>query len=382
MVFNYNSIRYSRRITMNYYMPSKVYIGEHILEKNAQVFEGYSQALIVTGKSSAKKSGALDDLLPILIAKGVEYQIFDEIVQNPTVESVLKAGKTAHDNRADVIIGIGGGSPLDSAKVIAAIATNPDLDEKGLYALDFPSKPLDIILIGTTAGTGSEVTKVAVLTNSEGLKKSVKTDEFYAKAAFGDPRYTMSLNREFTISTGLDALAHCVESYFNNQADDISRGFAKEGTRVLLPELRKLIDPEYELNIKERENLYVGSILGGLAINTTATVFCHNVGYYLTENYQIPHGIACVYFMNDLIEFERKNNPEYAARFFDEIKTDINEFEKLIDALMPENTIKLSELQLQEILPRWQDNRSVKNTYGSMTVSDVEAILRKHFVTE
>ena len=178
------------------------------------------------------------------------------------------------------------------------------------------------------------------------------------------------------ISTAIDALAHLLESYFNNNSNDISRAFSVQGVRILYPKL-KLLAKHQELNEEDREAIYNASILGGLAINITGTVFCHTLGYYFTERYHLLHGFACALFTNELLNYEHKNHPDYAREFFDAVQFDKEEMKELISSLLPETKIHLTEEEIKALLPRYTNNGSVKNTYGTMTVDDIEEILKR-----
>lgn len=362
---------------MKHYMPTRILTGIGILQKHKNIFpELGKKCCIVTSKSSGRLSGALDDLLDIIKEDGIDYVIFDEISQNPTVISCIEAGKIAYLFNADFIVGVGGGSVLDASKTAAVVAANPELTEELIYKQSWTNKPLPLILIGTTAGTGSEVTYVSVMTNKDGIKKSIHNDDLYALYAFGDPRYTISMPEKVRISTAIDALAHLLESYFNNNADDISRAYSLKGVRMIYPKL-KLLAERKELSDEDLEVIYNASILGGLAINSTGTVFCHTLGYYFTERYHVPHGFACALFTNELLDYEYTHHQEYCNAFFETVQIDREEMKALIDELLPEMNFHLSEEEIAGMLPRYTDNGSVRNTYGRMTIDDIEAILRR-----
>ncbi len=364
---------------MNVYIPVKLYTGKGVLKAHPEELLSFGKrAFLITGKHGAKGSGALDDLLEIFEKNTVSYDIYDEIKENPTVSSCIEAGRKAYDFQADVIIGIGGGSVMDAAKVIALFAKDPSLDEEKLYAKDWKKERLPLILIGTTAGTGSEVTKVSVLTDKNGRKKSIHDDLFYADLSFGDPSYTASMSSHTARSTAIDALAHLLESYFSNKADVFSRSCSLEGIRILLPKLKKMAEG-VSLSEEDRTVVYEASLLGGYAIASTGTVFPHNVGYYFTETYHIPHGFACALFMEDLLEYEKKNDPAYTEEFYSLTFSKEEDYKDICEKLLPKYDISLNDETLQKILPRWEDNGSVKNTRGHMTVQDVEEILRRRF---
>ena len=362
---------------MKNYMPTRILTGIGILQKHKELFSKLGKrCLIITSAHSGKISGALDDLDAIMNEYQIDYQIFDQIRENPTVVSCIEAGVIAHEMDADFIIGVGGGSVLDAAKTASVVASNPSLTEDDIYKQNWKNGSMPLILIGTTAGTGSEVTYVSVMTNAKGMKKSIHNDDLYALYAFGDPNYTRSMPDKVRISTAIDALAHLLESYFNNNANDISRAYSLEGVRLLYPQLRKMADKE-ALSIEDLETIYNASILGGLAINITGTVFCHTLGYYFTEHYHLPHGFACALFTNDLLDYEAENQKEYADSFFRALQIDKEDLKQTIDALLPDFDIHMTEEEIQSILPRYENNNSVKNTYGQMNIDDIKNVLRK-----
>lgn len=366
---------------MDFYMPTKFYSKEGVLKEKKDIFSSWgSRCLVVSGKNSARLSGALDDLDAVLKECGISYEVFDDIIPNPLMETCVTAGRRAHEIGADFIIGIGGGSVLDSAKIIALVAGNPTLTEETIYAGKWENAPLPLALIGLTAGTGSEVTKVAVMTNKDGLKKSIHDDVLYAQVAMGDPRYMESLPYEVTVSTAIDAFAHAFESYFSNKANEISQAVSIQCITSLWDHLEALRDPNVSLTLKQRQELYDASILGGLAICVTGTVFAHNVGYYLTEEHHVPHGFACAVFAPDLLKHELKKEPEYTKAFLQRIQKSEEELLDLIEALLPELNISLSEKEIETILPRWENNGSVNNTKGGMDVSEIKEILVQKFV--
>lgn len=367
---------------LNFFMPAQIVTGKGCVEKNAKLFAKFGKkCLIATGKTSAKKCGALDDVTKALAAMGISYEIYDGIEQNPTYKTCLEASDKAKDFGAEFIIGIGGGSPLDASKAIAVLTACKDTSEEALFSMEWDSEPLPIIAVGTTSGTGSEVTPVAVITNSKGLKKSFRAATTYPALSFGDASYTMSLSTEFTRSTALDALAHCIEAYFNRTSNDICRTFALKGTKILVEMLKKTGSIEASnLSFDDREALYCASIYGGLAISVAGTCFPHGMGYFLSEQYGIPHGNACAVYLPEFIDHNIKNASADAKDFFAQIGTDR---EGLIDTIklnLPKIDVTLSEEKLQELLPRFSDNKSLKKCYGNVDVNVAEDILRKLFM--
>ncbi len=368
-------------MNMNFYVNTKVITGVGCVAKNAEKLSVLGKkCLIVTGAASAEKCGALGDVLSALEALKIEYEIYNKIRQNPTVESCFEAGLLARDFCADFILGIGGGSPLDASKAIAVVAANPNITEEMLYSMEWGKAPLPVVAVGTTAGTGSEVTGVAVITNSKGFKKSFRNDLSYPVLSFGDPSYTMSLSDSFTRSTAVDALAHCVESFFNRSANDISKAFAVAGVKKLIKAFNKIAaEGTANLTLADREELYNASLFGGLAISVTGTAFPHAVGYFLTENYGVSHGTACAVFLNKFTDYNLAVKPELAAEFFDEIRVSKPEFDTLIEKITPAVDVKLTDEDIAALAPRWENNAGLKRNWGEVDGEYISSILKELF---
>ncbi len=364
---------------MDYFMPTRLFTGADCIGQHADALHALgTSCVVVTGKHAAKASGALDDVERALASHDITCCVWDGVTENPPVSACIEAGRYAAQNGARFVLGIGGGSALDAAKAVAVFATNPTLDEAGFYAKSWANEPAPIALVGTTAGTGSEVTKVSVLTDSAARKHSIHDDRFYAAVAFGDSRYTRSCTRAVTLSTGVDILAHATESYFSRKADEISRAFAVRAIRGAVGPLAVAVAGD-KLTDGQRRALYEASILGGLAINTTGTCYPHNVGYFLTENYGVTHGFACATFLPDMLVRVRAADPAYAAAFYEEIGSSEEAYVNLLGQCLPTQDIHLSEAEIESLLPRWENNGSVKNTRAEVTVDDIRALLTSLF---
>ena len=364
---------------MNFFMPTRLFIGENCVSAHADDLRGLgASCIIVTGASSAKASGALDDVAAACDAAGIAYVVWDGVSENPPVAACIEAGHAAVYAGVEFVIGIGGGSALDAAKAVAIFAANPQLDEEGFYAKAWDNEPLPIALVGTTAGTGSEVTKVSVLTDSRARKHSIHDDRLYAKLAFGDARYTQSCPRYVALTCGVDILAHAIEGYFSKKADEIARACAVRAVRLAIEPLtalaagRTLTDEQYG-------QLYDASILAGLCINTTGTCFPHNVGYYLTETYDVPHGFACAMFLPELFEVVSTYDPAYADAFFDACGTSEVALVRLIKDCLPRYGIHMTEDEIDAALPRWENNGSVNNTRADVDAASIREMLVSMF---
>ena len=364
---------------MNFFMPTRLFTGDDCIaqHKDALLALGTS-CIVVTDKVAAKASGALADVEAVLTASDIKSFVWDGVTENPPVAACIEAGHIAARQGAQFVLGIGGGSSLDAAKAISVFAANPTLDEAGFYAMAWDNNPLPIALVGTTAGTGSEVTKVSVLTDAIARKHSIHDDRLYASVAFGDSRHTHSCPRGVTLSCGVDILAHTTESYFSRKADEVSRAFAVRAIRLSAQPLAAAAAGE-DFDADQRQALYDASILGGLAINTTGTCFPHNVGYYLTENYHVPHGFASAIFMPQMLVRARAYDETYADAFYDEIGMEEQSYIRLVESCLPANEIHMTDEQIVAALPRWENNGSVKNTRCDVSVEDIHQILGTMF---
>lgn len=363
----------------NLYINSKVISGKNCLSDNAAMLSQFGKkCLIVTSKSGAKKSGALDDVTAILEKYGVEYSVFDKIGENPLVSTVIEGGKQAREFGADFIIGIGGGSPLDASKAVAICACNPQYDIDGLYNRKIPSKALPVVLVGTTAGTGSEVTGVSVLTNDNTMqKKSIGGADCYASLVFADSKYTYSMGYDVTVSTALDAFAHAVEGWFSPKCDEIARVYATLALPRIYKGLKALLGSTDLPNEEIRDELYYGSLFAGLELNICGAAFPHTVGYVLTENFSIPHGKACTalmpYFLGKAKRFECEK--------FHQLLRILGENElKVIDTvktLTNVNNLRATDEQLEEWCSRWSGQvKNFNNSPGGFTKEEAKTALK------
>ena len=369
-------------LDLSYWMPTKIFYGKGCVRENNGYFSSLGKkCLIVTGKSSAKRSGALDDVRCALETNHISYEVFDEVEQNPLLSTCARAGKRAREMGADFLIGIGGGSPLDAVKSAAVFAANDFSDQMEIYRQPYPRKPLPFVLVGTTAGTGSEVTQYSVLTvdgtdGKPGRKKTVKP--LFADACFGDYSYTQSLSEQFTIATALDAFCHCIESYFSTKADTLSELYAREGAKLLLDVFLDL-PKDGAFTPKQREKLYAASIYGGLAIAKTGTCYCHAMGYFLSEEYGIPHGTACAVFLPSFLKLGCETEGKKADQLLFELDIRLSELCDVVESLTDFTPFPLREEQREELYRLWSSADKFSTSPGEFTIEDAKSLLEEIF---
>lgn len=291
---------------MDFYMPTKVHLEKGCVKKHTKELTSLgTKALIVTGRSSSKKNGSLSDITNALTSEGVLYIIFDEVEENPSVETVMKASKIGIEEHVDFVIGIGGGSPMDAAKAIALMIANPDETEKLLYE-SRPAPVLPVVAVPTTAGTGSEVTPWAVLTrHSERTKQSI-SHKIFPTLALIDHSYVAFASRDILVCTAIDALAHLIESYLNTKTTYFNRMATEYGLRLWGSVKDVLLSSDTPTE-QECQTFMLASTIAGISIAHTGTCLPHGLSYYLTYEHGIPHGNAVGLFLPAYLDlFEDK----------------------------------------------------------------------------
>ncbi|OQB15202.1 MAG: Alcohol dehydrogenase 2 [Firmicutes bacterium ADurb.Bin193] len=358
-----------------FFMPVKVISGDGCVVENYSEFSKLGKrAVIVTGRSSARKSGALFDIEDALNKAGVTYTLFDKIENNPSVETVLEGGVFAREFGADFIIACGGGSPLDAGKAIAAAYHG--LSRKDLLGGNF-SFALPIIAIPTTAGTGSEVTQYSILTDNEDeTKVSIAKYDLFPKTAFLDAKYTEALGVADTVNTAIDALSHAVEGYLSNYSTDLSDFIALEAIKIIGKKLPYL---NGRLSKKDREDLLYASMISGIVISQTKTTALHKMGYPLTYYKNIPHGRANGLMFGEYLRvLERLGVKKVNDCICAMNIGGVDDFCRIMSDLMkPSGEITAAEAKSYS---EGVIKHSVMNyTPGNMTVEDIEYIYTKSF---
>ena len=293
---------------MNFYMPTKIYSESHCIEKHGDIFAQYGKnAMIITGKHSSKANGSLEAVTAQLDFHDINYMIFDDIEENPSIETVMKARDIGISEAVDFVIGIGGGSPMDAAKAIALMIANPEKTADALYEKEDLSW-IPVIEVPTTAGTGSEVTPWSVLTiHAKRTKKSI-SHAVYPAAALIDAGYLKTASRTTLVSTAVDTLAHLVESHLITKSTDYSRVFSEKGLRLWGSFKERLLT--HTLTDADYESMMQACTLGGIAITHTSTGLPHALSYTFTYELGIAHGAACGYTLGGFVKYYA--NPDRA----------------------------------------------------------------------
>ena len=373
---------------MSFYMPVNVITGEGCVLANAGALALGKHAFIVTGRNSARASGALADVTAALDQQGIRYTVFDRASENPLASMCREGGEACRLAGADFVIGIGGGSALDAAKAVAAFAVCPDADTESIFAADFEThRILPIAAIPTTSGTGSEANAYAVLTLDDGIrKKTLKhIPGTYPRVSFVDPRYTYSLNENYTVATALDALSHAIESYLSPKSNAASEMYAAFAAGHIWDVLFEGADGEGEKDAGgftaiQRRRLSMASMAAGIAINRTGTGFPHPMGYSITLSNGVPHGRACGAFEGAYIEYNMRTETGAAklTALAEQMGTTPADMARRIP-LMADVKLTLTPAQMEEYIGRIAQAAGFGNSPYVLSDAEKKEIYEKLF---
>jgi alcohol dehydrogenase class IV len=277
------------------------------------------ERVLLVSDSFLLKSGLLDQAIASLTGGGCALCVFDAVKADPPEADVMAAVQAAKDHQATGVIAIGGGSPMDVAKLAALLARSGEklADIYGVGNAMGPRLPL--MVVPTTAGTGSEVTPISIVTTGEAEKKGVVSPVLLPDVALLDPELTLGLPPAVTAATGVDAMVHAIEAYAsaspNNNA--VSKALAREALRLLGANIREAV--ENGGNLEARGGMLLGSLLAGQAFANSPVAAVHALAYPLGGHYHIPHGLSNALVLPHVLAF----NLPVAAATYAEIAADV-----------------------------------------------------------
>lgn len=285
----------------HFVIPNHTVVGTNVLSEAAPLLKKMgNKAFIVTGKHVAV-SDMMKQLTALLDENGIDCVIFDGITGEPTDTMIENGVEMLKSSGCDFIIGIGGGSPLDSAKAIAAMAVNEGsiADYNGK---EITGEILPLAAIPTTAGTGSEATKFTVITDSEkGIKMLLKGDVLVPKLAIVDSSFTVGAPKSVTSATGLDALTHAVEAYTSRKAFSMTDTFAVSAVKRIMKYLPIAYrEPDNSL---AREQMSIAALEAGICINNSSVTIVHGMSRPIGALFHVPHGMSNAMLLKECLSF-------------------------------------------------------------------------------
>lgn len=314
----------ARRANMLWFrVPPKIFFKSGCLEEALRDLEGRKRVMIVTDRPLFEL-GYPDKVTPILERMGMDYQIFFDVKPDPDLETVRRGLALMNSFQPDVILALGGGSPMDAAKIMWLLYENPEVhfEDLAMRFMDirkricrFPSmgKKAIMVAIPTSSGTGSEVTPFAVITDEvQGVKYPIADYELTPDMAIVDPDLVMTMPKGLTASSGIDAVSHALEALAAVTATDYTHGIALEALELLF----KHLPASYrDGNRVDREKVHYASTLAGMAFANAFLGLCHSMAHKLGSAFHVPHGVANGIILPLVIRYNQTPSPRKMAAF-------------------------------------------------------------------
>ncbi|MDR1493711.1 MAG: iron-containing alcohol dehydrogenase [Planctomycetaceae bacterium] len=363
-----------------FHLPTKIHFGLNVAASLSELPE-------IRGRRVAIVSDSVVCNIPEirrLIEKTAPAVLFDKVRPNPTTVNVDEFAQLLRESQAETVLAIGGGSSMDTAKAAANLAVTTDASIRAYHSegKQFSQKPIPVVAVPTTAGTGAEVTSIAVLDDEEkNFKSPMSSPFFYPVCAAVDPALTFSLPIYATAATALDALSHAIEGYWSKQRQPICDALAKEAARIIFAHLSEVYDnPKSAIG---REALSYAALTAGIAFHLPKNAMIHACSFPLSNRLHLSHGAACAFTMEEAIRF---NAPAMNGRMeefakhcgFDEIETMIQTIASLkrrgglpctwreagIDSSLAETLIRESFHPLMNNNPRPVTENDLRKIYA------------------
>ncbi len=374
----------------------RILFGLGAVEKTGTEAQSFkAKKILIITDPGVIQAGLLQHVEKSLQSVGLPFAIFDGVEADPRIEVVEKSVKKAKKEGIDLIIGFGGGSSLDIAKVTSILITNEGKIDS-FFGVDLvPNSGVPVILIPTTAGTGSEVTPIAILSDTkEKLKKGIVSPTLFPKVAIIDPKLTVGLPPSMTAFTGMDALTHAIESYYSINATDLSDILAFRAMELLSKNIRMAF--AHGENLTARSNMMEGSLLAGIAFANAGVGAVHAFAYPLGGEFHLAHGLTNTLMLPYVMRYNILGCPdrfatmarafgekveglseldaaEAAIRFVERLSDDLRVPRRLRDVGIPEKAIPgLAEAAMKV-------TRLLANNPRKMTLEDANTIYKSAY---
>jgi alcohol dehydrogenase len=363
-------------LTHPFYCPTRIIDGV-AFDEAAETLVGGRSWVLVTSPSwiMAGVDRRLADRL------GPPKAIIGDVKPNPTVSEMLRISALLPDG-VDAVIALGGGSVIDATKGMLAV-TDKGIGKDGAMnhlrqgePLQFESPLPQLIAVPTTSGTGSEVTRWGTIWGDDGIKFSINDPLLYPSHALLDPALCLTMPRELTLATALDAVSHAMESIWNRRHSEVSDGLAVQAIRLVRRHLQGVLaEPD---NLDGRQKIQSASVLAGLAMGTTQTALAHSISYPFTSRFGMPHGLACSFTLPVIAAFNGETAVERLSPIADALECDIGD---IADTL----TAWFHAMELGAHLSKYVDRNSVEafddqlitRARAANNIRDVDGVIAK-----
>ena len=376
--------------------PEWVFFGNGMVQKVGSEAKrlGAKRVMVLTDPG-VKAAGLLERVKEPLKAEGLDFDVFDRVEPEPSIQSLLEASAMAKKGKFDVFVGLGGGSAMDTAKLTAALMTNEGTLQEYFGVDNIPKRGLPTIMITTTSGTGSEVTRMAVFTDKdENLKKVVSAQNILADVSIVDPEMTATMPPSVTAGTGIDAFIHAVEAYVAINANPLTDTLAIEATQMIADSLGPAFANGNDM--EARYNMALGSFMAGIALNNAGVGAVHALAYPIGAEYHLAHGPALIVIFEETMRAcAPANLPKYrniaevmgcdtegltpieAAEAAVECMVDLAKMVRLPTTL---SEVDADKSKIQEwAVAAFGEKRLLGNTPRQLSVDDIAEIFEKSF---
>ncbi|MBO6087224.1 bifunctional acetaldehyde-CoA/alcohol dehydrogenase [bacterium] len=324
-LLNYKTVAERRENMLWFKVPPKVYFKRGATDLALKVLQGKKRAFIVTDRFLFN-SGAVDTIAKTLDEIGIDHEVFFDVKPDPTIATIKQAMEIVKPYEPDVIIALGGGSPMDAAKIIWLLYEQPDTNfadismrfmdiRKRICQIPDLGKKATMVCIPTTSGTGSEVTPFAIITDEKTHYKYAIAD--YAltpNMAIVDPNFVDGMPRGLTAASGIDALVHSIEAYVSSMATNFTNSNALEATKLVFKYLVRSYR-EGANDPQAREKMHYAATIAGMAFANAFLGLCHSMAHKLGAMYSIPHGVANALLIRQIIKYNSTDKPTKQAVF-------------------------------------------------------------------
>jgi alcohol dehydrogenase len=298
--------------TYQFKAPSVIVNGPGAAKEVGSFAKGFGKKALIVTDNLLEKIGLLNEIKKSLEGAGVSFAIYDKVVSEPSMEYTEEGLKAFKEAQAEFLIAVGGGSPIDAAKAISALAKNPGKMSDFMGANKIPQMGAPLIAIPTTAGTGSEVTQFTIITDTvKNVKMLIASPNIMPRVALVDPLMTLQMPQGITTATGLDALTHAIEAYVSVKAQPITDTLALQAIRFISGNLRQAWSDGG--NVEARTNMMIGSLMAGLAFSNASVALVHGMARPIGAYFHVPHGISNAALLPTVIEFSVLGNPRRYA---------------------------------------------------------------------
>jgi len=294
---------------------ASIVFGEGAAARLGEMIQSRGQRVLVVTDPGVMRAGLVAPILDSLTQHGLGYHLFDQIQADPPQAVVLQAAQAARQARVDVVLGVGGGSSLDVAKLVALLLGSRQPLEQMYGVNQARGQRLPLMLVPTTAGTGSEVTPISIITTGAHEKKGVVSPLLLPDVALLDPALTLGLPAPVTAATGIDAMVHAIEAYTSASANNnpLSRGLAGQALQLLGANIVQAV--REGSSMAARSGMLLGALLAGQAFANSPVAAVHALAYPLGGRYGIAHGLSNALMLPHVLRF----NAPVSARAYAEL---------------------------------------------------------------